>query len=182
MQLRPEFTMKLSLKVLLGGFVNLVGPHGQGRRRTLSDLFEVLPASMPIIFYDLKQGEEELISLLALFAGQHGQVLFVLHNVNLLQNRKLLEALIEEAAKHHKALLTVSESEDDLEYTPDAQVVIPQLTAAEINRELVNRGMAKEEITGELITSIANRADPYSAMAELAEPGEMMAPKKNLLH
>jgi len=182
MLLRPEFTMKLSVKVLMGGFVNLVGPHGQGRRRTLSDLFEVLPASMPIIFYDLKQGEEEMDSLLKLFTSQLGQVLFVLHNVNLLQNSKVLEALIAEAEKPHKALLTVSESVADLEQTPDAELLIPQLTVEQINHELLNRGVMQAEVTEELLTSIVHRADPYSAMAELAEPGEMQAPKKSLFN
>ena len=164
----------------MGGFVNLVGCHGQGRRRTLSDLFKVLPASMPIIFHDVKKGEEELEALLELFAGQQGQVLFVLHNVNLLQNRKLLEALIIEAESLHKALLTVSESAADLEQTPDAEVMIPQLSVEEIENELTNRGVDQAEITAALLSSIIDRADPYGAMAELAEPGEMQAPKKQL--
>ena len=181
MLLRSDFTMKFSFKVLMGGFVNLVGAHGQGRRRTLSDLFKILPSSMPIIMHDLKNGEDALESLLDAFSNHHGQSLFVLHNVNLLQNKGVLEALIVESEKRHKCLLTVSETVNDLSQEPDTVLVIPPLTVDEVKQELVHRGMNDSEISEDMVKSIINAADPYSAMAEVAEPMELQGPKKSLV-
>ncbi|NWF39516.1 hypothetical protein F3F96_10265 [Mariprofundus sp. NF] len=47
--LRPGFTAALAGFILSGESVNLISPHGQGRRRTLDDLRSFIPGSTMII-------------------------------------------------------------------------------------------------------------------------------------
>ncbi|ATX82024.1 hypothetical protein Ga0123462_1160 [Mariprofundus ferrinatatus] len=47
--LRPEFTISLADRLCLGESINLISPHGQGRRRTLEDLQQYIPPSILII-------------------------------------------------------------------------------------------------------------------------------------
>jgi len=99
--LRPAFTASLAGFVLSGESVNLISPHGQGRRRTLEDLRRFIPGSTMIIqlnmrFYchDLKgflkaiasyfnhPGEqvESLGKLFDQLEKENQKVLLILHN------------------------------------------------------------------------------------------------------
>ena len=58
--LRPEFTQQLAARLLQGTNINLIGAHGQGRRRTLGDLQHLLADTIPIQKIDLQRDNIEL--------------------------------------------------------------------------------------------------------------------------
>ena len=110
--LRPEFTASLAGFILSGESVNLISPHGQGRRRTLDDLRQFLPGSTLVIqlnmrFYcnDLKgflkaiasyfnHPDENLNSLGDLFnqlEKENRKVLLILHNFNELWHDEVMK-------------------------------------------------------------------------------------------
>lgn len=110
--LRPEFTAALAGFILSGESVNLISPHGQGRRRTLEDLRQFIPGSTMIIqlnmmlyCHDIKgflkavashfnHPEKNIISLGGLFnqlEKENKKVLLILHNFNQLWNRQGLK-------------------------------------------------------------------------------------------
>lgn len=63
--LRPAFTRQLAGKVADGGAINLISPHGQGRRRTLADLHRLLPPSTAILQGNLRNHPNSAQALLA---------------------------------------------------------------------------------------------------------------------
>ncbi len=52
--LRPEFTALLTAKILTGESLNLISPHGQGRRRTLHDLRHNLPKPLQLFHFNMR--------------------------------------------------------------------------------------------------------------------------------
>lgn len=52
--LRPAFTEALVNKLTGGQTINLIGKHGQGRRRTLDDVKRCLPDSILVLHVDMK--------------------------------------------------------------------------------------------------------------------------------
>jgi len=52
--LRPEFTARLAEYLLTGACVNLISPHGQGRRRTLQDLRQGMPVDVKIFHMNMR--------------------------------------------------------------------------------------------------------------------------------
>jgi len=52
--LRPEFTYSLADRLICGESINLISPHGQGRRRTLEDLCTFLPGSTMTIQINMR--------------------------------------------------------------------------------------------------------------------------------
>ncbi|NWF35574.1 hypothetical protein [Mariprofundus sp. KV] len=110
--LRPEFTAALAGFILSGESVNLISPHGQGRRRTLEDLHQFIPGSTMIIqlnmllyCHDLKgflkaiasyfnHPETNVNSLGGLFdqlEKENQKVLLILHNFDQLWNGSTLK-------------------------------------------------------------------------------------------
>lgn len=70
--LRPEFTGQLAERLAEGACIKLVSAHGQGRRRTLSDLSLCLPGSMTVLQANLRDYPQSLASMLADLASQIG--------------------------------------------------------------------------------------------------------------
>ncbi|MBL4775600.1 MAG: hypothetical protein JKY87_06055 [Mariprofundus sp.] len=52
--LRPEFTTMLADRLLAGACINLISPHGQGRRRTLRDLRQITPEYLKIFHLNMR--------------------------------------------------------------------------------------------------------------------------------
>jgi len=52
--LRPEFTSQITNQLLAGESINLISPHGQGRRRTLHDLRQNLPSSLQVFHINMR--------------------------------------------------------------------------------------------------------------------------------
>ena len=110
--LRPEFTYSLADRLICGESINLISPHGQGRRRTLEDLCRFLPGSTMAIqinmrFYCLdfkgflkaigtyfNHPADRVSSLGALFdqlEKENRNVLLILHNFDELWSGKALK-------------------------------------------------------------------------------------------
>jgi hypothetical protein len=70
--LRRSFTRALARRLGEGGCINLISPHGQGRRRTLDDLRRCLPAAMPALQTNLRHDPQSLSTLLADLTSQAG--------------------------------------------------------------------------------------------------------------
>ncbi|PCI43671.1 MAG: hypothetical protein COB41_06475, partial [Proteobacteria bacterium] len=62
--LRSEFTHQLFDVLLQGESINLISPHGQGRRRTLHDLRGIFPKSWKTFQVDMRVVEKGEASLL----------------------------------------------------------------------------------------------------------------------
>ncbi|OIO74420.1 MAG: hypothetical protein AUJ57_02235 [Zetaproteobacteria bacterium CG1_02_53_45] len=109
--LRPEFTQSLATRLLAGQSINLLSPHGQGRRRTLQDLRHILPESLRIhqinmrhhhadyngFYHDLCLQIEcstsalgALDELLDLIEQSGQKTLLILHNFDEIRNRSAL--------------------------------------------------------------------------------------------
>jgi len=52
--LRPEFTSHITVQLLAEESINLIRPHGQGRRRTRYDLRQNLPASIHVFHMNMR--------------------------------------------------------------------------------------------------------------------------------
>lgn len=55
MLLRQEFTQQLLQSLLSGENINLISPHGQGRRRTIQDILMLLADDVVVFQIDLKR-------------------------------------------------------------------------------------------------------------------------------
>ena len=71
-KLRPAFTEDLAARLAEGACINLVSPHGQGRRRTLADLYGCLPSSMQVLQANLRHYPQSLAAMLADLYSQAG--------------------------------------------------------------------------------------------------------------
>jgi len=139
--LRPAFTELLVKKLVAGQTINLIGQHGQGRRRTITDLRKWLPDTLLVLHVDMKsyrqsyagfieslwlqtgnsgEAPDDLARLLKGLQEQTGRILFILHNFDALRsypdldpkyNPRFFDHL--NSIKNHPdmALLVVSEQE-----------------------------------------------------------------------
>jgi len=114
--LRPEFTRMLADHLLLGSSINLSGAHGQGRRRTLKDIYQTLPASVHIHQFDFRRDHSDPLSWLEACDFNSDQTLLVLHNFNELEPGKksqpFLDRLIKLCNQQNISLLCITESEE----------------------------------------------------------------------
>jgi len=141
--LRPEFTASLRQRLLIGNSINLISPHGYGRRRTLQDLRRTLPVELKIFHInmkdyqfdykgfihdlysqldDLKTPSESFNALLGFIAKKNQQSLFILHNFDILRhpnstisgyNIHFLQTLNQINKYNNITLLCVSETEHE---------------------------------------------------------------------
>jgi len=137
--LRPAFTELLVKKLVAGQTINLIGQHGQGRRRTISDLRKWLPDTLLVLHVDMKsyrqsysgmiealwlqtgnsgEAPDDLASLLKGLQEQTGRILFILHNFDALRgypdldpkyNPRFFDHLNSIKNRPDMALLVVSE-------------------------------------------------------------------------
>ncbi len=78
--LRPAFTQHLAKTLLAGQSVNLVSPHGRGRRQTLIDLISLLD-DVQVAKIDLKREQKQWQTWLEETLSLHGQVIVIIHNI-----------------------------------------------------------------------------------------------------
>jgi len=78
--LRPAFTQALADTLLAGKHVNLISPHGRGRRQTLLDL-EGLLNDVLVRKIDLKREQGKWDSWLEETLSLNGQVIVIIHNI-----------------------------------------------------------------------------------------------------
>ncbi len=78
--LRPAFTQALADMLLAGKHVNLVSPHGRGRRQTLLDL-EALLGNVVVRKIDLKREQNKWKEWLDDTLRISGQVIVIIHNI-----------------------------------------------------------------------------------------------------
>ncbi|GAV19875.1 hypothetical protein MMIC_P0833 [Mariprofundus micogutta] len=109
--LRPEFTLSLAEQLLKGQSINLLSPHGQGRRRTLKDLRDILPDIMQIFHVNMRDycsnfkafcgelasqngcintGNDNLAELLDGMTQKACQTLLILHNFDEIRNSQAI--------------------------------------------------------------------------------------------
>jgi len=79
--LRPAFTKALAARLVAGESINLTAPHGYGRRQTVSELRSILPASMRVLYADMKFCLDDCTALLANLAAQAGLEEVVIHDL-----------------------------------------------------------------------------------------------------
>jgi len=116
--LRPMFTRSLADMLRAGRHVNLIAPHGRGRRQTLADLLLLL-TDIPVQKIDLKRERGEWASWLDKTLCMGGQVVVIIHNIEYMEGaqKAALQALKEQV------LLCVSEK--PLPYAWMRKVEIP---------------------------------------------------------
>ncbi len=78
--LRPAFTQALADTLLAGKHVNLVSPHGRGRRQTLLDL-ETILNDVTVSKIDLKREQGKWKIWLKDALSIKGQLIVVIHNI-----------------------------------------------------------------------------------------------------
>ncbi|OIO69537.1 MAG: hypothetical protein CO186_10245 [Zetaproteobacteria bacterium CG_4_9_14_3_um_filter_49_83] len=157
--LRPAFTHMLANHLLRGESINLLAPHGYGRRETLQDLRAILPTDIRVLYADMKDSLDDCPATLHAIARQvhsdspainHlGQLiialsehrspfLLILHNFDLIRNKAhdplfdsaLLPYLTNFSDHPQLSLLVVSE-----EYYPDWQLPCTSLPIPPLNIE-----------------------------------------------
>ncbi len=78
--LRPAFTQTLADTLLAGNHVNLVSPHGRGRRQTLLDLISLLD-DIQVAKIDLRREQDTWKKWLDDTLSLNGQVIVIIHNI-----------------------------------------------------------------------------------------------------
>jgi hypothetical protein len=85
--LRPAFTQHLAKTLLAGQSVNLVSPHGRGRRQTLIDLISLLD-DVQVAKIDLKREQGTWHNWLEKTLRLKGQVIVIIHNIEDATNKQ----------------------------------------------------------------------------------------------
>lgn len=112
---RPKFTQALADTLLAGKHVNLISPHGRGRRQTLIDLISLLD-DVQVAKIDLKREQKQWQTWLEETLSLHGQVIVIIHNIEHIKQyqKQALNALkkftllcVSELAMHDKRMLEI---------------------------------------------------------------------------
>ncbi|MDX8387573.1 MAG: hypothetical protein R8M46_03435 [Ghiorsea sp.] len=164
MLLRPEFTDCLVDKLLTGENINLISPHGQGRRRTLKDLKLVLKGKIQIEQFDvLRDNSADLISIIKRLEQVNEQSLLILHNYDLFNDKTLKQTI---RGMKKTVILTVSETLKSTLDTAVTQLVLPKLTHEELINEIESRGTfyLNASQTKEFAASLLLESAPYTCL------------------
>ncbi len=159
--LRPRFTFQLCDALLAGESINLISPHGQGRRRTLQDLHVIFPKSWRILQVDMKAVETSDSSFLdALFAQAKIKNianiydlmselnktstynLMIIHNFDLLTDLNVISCLNEMKNYPYLSLLCVSEEKQKNSTLLARDCMLPRVTSEQLLAEIKRRGFA----------------------------------------
>ncbi len=129
--LRPVFTNMLAEMLLAEKHVNLVSPHGRGRRQTLVDL-ETLLGDVLVRKIDLKREQDKWESWLKNTLTLDIQVIVIIHNIeHIISNQEVsLQALCKQK---NITCLCILEKPCQQQYTWSAQELYLPL-------EVENRG------------------------------------------
>ncbi len=118
--LRPAFTQDLADALLAGNHVNLVSPHGRGRRQTLLDL-EILLGDVNVRKIDLKREQTKWQIWLDDTLRISGQVIVIIHNIEYIKQHQ------QQALSDLKKFTLLCVSECELSYqnlTKSMQVIV----------------------------------------------------------
>jgi len=162
--LRPEFTTHLAERLVTGESINLISPHGQGRRRTLQDLRSLMPASLPVQYIDLRLHQDDLEAVICACLKQQEQGLLILHNFNLLQNHDLISQLNAINKLNHISLLYISEDKTLQDLLAAESVHLPPLSSCQMVAEIKRRRLDPDACTVEQLLS---DPAPYTALTTL---------------
>ena len=180
--LRPEFTYQLLESLRQGESINLISPHGQGRRRTLQDLCRVLPESWRVLKVNMRDVERRKLSLLNALLEQvniesvsniHDFIskinktsiyhLIIIHNFDLLTDLNVIDYLNEIKRYPHLLLLCVSEKKRSALLATDC--ILPILTSKQLLAEIKRRGLALEQDDMLLLVSfLLQQTSSYSLL------------------
>jgi hypothetical protein len=188
--LRPEFTEYLVSKLLLGNVINLISPHGQGRRRTLSDLLSLLTKHILILQANLRNYPKNVLELTNDLSTQLGQsslsnigslldhlerngqqTLIILHNFDELQsgddtgyNEPFFKHLNNINARASISLLCVSEKVSGSPLQIES-LQLPALTSSQLLEELSHRNLdlTQSELT-QLAYKLSIESSPYTEL------------------
>ena len=117
--LRPAFTQDLADTLLAGNHVNLVSPHGRGRRQTLLDL-ESLLDGVNVRKIDLKREQDKWQSWFGETLSLNGQTIVIIHNIECISQRQ------KEALEDLKKFTLLCVSEQPLADKSMVKVEIPK--------------------------------------------------------
>jgi hypothetical protein len=162
--LRPEFTLQLAKLLLGGASINLISPHGQGRRRTVKDLRAVIPSSLTVQYIDLRLNPDDLQTTVSGCLQQQNTILLIVHNFNLLQNDVVIERLNSIKNISYISLLCISENAEDQPSLNAENIYLPPLTQSQLIAEINYRGLAAEVTT---VDRLLTQPVPYSALDQL---------------
>lgn len=190
--LRPEFTRVLAESLHTGACINLISPHGQGRRRTLADLRHCLPASMSVLLANMRDHPRNPAAMLAGLAAQAGRdapdgletlldrltgrserTLIILHNLDEMQQDEtggygedFLAALATVRVRAGIALLCVSERPPQAWPLDLEMLTLPPLNEEQILAELARRDApVRREDWPRIARWLAGQPAPYSLLA-----------------
>lgn len=197
--LRPEFTCRLAGRFTEGACINLISPHGQGRRRTLEDLRNLLGESVRVVQANLRDclhsasllqaglcrqagcNDTSLDALAEHLARSSEKWLIILHNFDELQtgeesgfDNHFFKTLNSVATTANIALLCVSESAvHGLPLHLEA-IDLPPVTETQLLNEIGRRHLqvASTEATPMAAWLLKQRA-PYTLLDEAS--GELLA-------
>lgn len=142
--------MQLAERLLGGESINLISPHGQGRRRTVNDLRAVIPSSLSVQYIDLRLNPDGLKATVYDCLQQHHPLLLIVHNFNLLQDQRVIEQLNSIKKLNHISLLCISENAKDQPSLAAENINLPPLTHSQLMAEINCRGLAVETATSAL--------------------------------
>lgn len=122
--LRPAFTQALADTLLAGKHVNLVSPHGRGRRQTLIDLISLLDA-VQVTKIDLKREQNALGKWLKHTLNLTGQVIVIIHNFDVVFSSAIKFDLERLAQQNNFTFLCVVERESQLDFLTAKNINLP---------------------------------------------------------
>ncbi len=166
--LRPEFTETLARRLVQGESINLISPHGQGRRRTLQDLHSLLPKDYAVKQIDLRADEATWKRWLSDFPENCKVKLLILHNFDLLTDQAIANKLNIIMNQKVVTLLTVSEATRPNRLPNIKNEMLPSVTARQLQMEMCRRNLpvdTSEHI--ELANWLLTQTEPYSLLDTL---------------
>ncbi len=167
MLLRPEFTQKLAAELAAGNSINLISPHGQGRRRTLQDLTSLLSSSLEVIQLDLRRQPFAVEQTVATFLKREKPGLLIIHNFDRLQNQSVIAQLKAIQTHTQFSLLTVSETAENLSALHIRQLKLPAINKIQLLQEVTRRKLDNTLSATEIAEWLLQQQSPYSLLDEL---------------
>jgi len=182
--LRVEFTYQLLASLQQGKSINLIGPHGQGRRRTLQDLRSILPKVWRVFQVDMRDVEKRQISLLHALLEQrkYGNIsnihdfiaemnktstyhLVIIHNLEFLTDLSVISCLNDIEKYPYVSLLCVSEKRQQESALLAVDYILPEVTSKQLLEEIRWRDLfLKDKDRVLLVDFLLQQTSPYSLL------------------
>ncbi|MDQ6956011.1 MAG: hypothetical protein Q9M21_02325 [Mariprofundaceae bacterium] len=182
--LRVEFTYQLLESLLQGKSINLIAPHGQGRRRTLQDLRSILPEAWRVFQVDMRDVEKRQISLLHALLEQRKYEnitnihdfmaemnktstyhLVIIHNLEFLTDLSVISCLNDMEKYPYVSLLYVSEKRQQELALLVTDYILPVVTSKQLLAEIRRRDfLLKDKDRVLLVDFLLEQPSPYSLL------------------